>query len=141
MEAAGVLRRGTYNGPRPIPDMTGDFSLWKSQICQAVRGLCDIDFQPSTSWREAIANGSNFQQALQRLYVDSHFTEFLSWQAWRQAGLSTEAGTELLTLQQLLDAYDEPATDAGILLDPNWWVILSQAKKVIFLLLPKSPVK
>ena len=34
----------------------------------------------------------------------------------------------------MLDAYDEPDTDASILADPGWHTILAQAKKVMGLL-------
>ena len=134
MFGAGVAERKIYDEVRPLQDTTGDFKLWKSQVSQAVAGLCEIELQPDNSW-EGIKNGaSNFHRALSRLYVDSHFMEFLSWQAWWQAGLNESVGQELLVLQQLLDAYDEPASDAAVLLDPNWWVIIGQAKTVASLL-------
>jgi hypothetical protein len=138
MVRAGVSERKIYDEVRPVPDTTGDFNLWKSQVCRAIAGLCEIENRPGGGLREAIDGASDFHQALNRLYADSHFTEFLSWQAWRQAGLDESVGQELLTLQQLLDAYDEPASDAAVLLDPKWWVIMGQAKTVVALLTPAA---
>jgi len=103
-----------HSGPRPNPEMTQDFTLWKHQVRLAIGALCA--FAPPT--------GPGFRHALQDLYVEGHFTEFMAFQGWRQAGLSEAAGQALHNLQLQLDAYDEPDTDAAILADPHWWAIL-----------------
>lgn len=71
---------------------------------------------------------------MRELYVESHFTEFLSCEAWRQAGVDKATGEALFALQQLLNAYDEPETDAAILADPAWWAIMGQASRLATLL-------
>ncbi|MBF9223016.1 hypothetical protein [Hymenobacter ruricola] len=106
-----------YSGPRPNPEMTQDFTLWKHQVRRAIAGLCA--FAPPA--------GPGFHAALQHLYAESHFAEFMAFQGWRQAGLTEEAGRALRTLQAQLDAYDEPDTDVAILADPCWWAILGRA--------------
>ncbi|MDO7849948.1 hypothetical protein Q5H92_26550 [Hymenobacter sp. M29] len=94
--------------------MTQDFSLWKHQVRQAIRGLST--FEPPF--------GQGFRAALHALYIESHFVEFMAAQGWRQAGLGEEAGAVLLNLQTQLNDYDEPDTDVAVLADPRWWAIL-----------------
>lgn len=121
-----------YAGPRPNLDMSQDFSLWKHQLRLAISQLCSLDFPRGVS--QADATDAGFRAVMQELYSGSHFTEFLACEAWRQAGLDNAAGEALRTLQQSLNAYDEPATDAAIVADPAWWGILGHASLVVKLL-------
>ena len=110
--------------------MTRDFSLWKRTVQQAIVGLytfevSDDPAQPATA---------GFQTALGRLYGEGLFTEFLSYQAWRQAGLDDVASEALETLRRELDAYDEPDRDEAIMADPTWWAIMGLAMQVVDLL-------
>jgi len=111
--------------------MSQDFQLWKHQVRHALRSLCTLDFHRAAGEKGADAG---FRSAMQALYVESHFTEFLACEAWRQAGLNEAAGQALQVLQHQLDAYDEPATDAAIVMDPSWWAIVGQAALVVTLL-------
>lgn len=112
------------DGPRPNPEMTQDFNLWKHQVRHAIRGLSA--FEPPV--------GRGFGAALHALYIESHFAEFMATQGWRQAGLGEEAAAVLRTLQTQLDAYDEPDTDLAVLSDPRWWAILGVALQAVALL-------
>lgn len=112
--------------------MSQDFMLWKHQVYVALSQLCALDFPRGVHGAEA--NDAGFRAVMQCLYNESHFTEFLACQAWRQAGLNETIGEALQTLQHCLNAYDEPETDAAILADPAWWVILGQASRVLKLL-------
>lgn len=122
MSLAGSPPQTAYSGPRPNPDMTQDFSLWKYQVRQALAYLCDL------------SSGPGFRAALLGLYVESHFAEFVAYQGWRQAGLDKATSQALQELQRQLDAYDEPDTDAAILADPRWWAIRGHGLQVIALL-------
>jgi hypothetical protein len=121
-----------YEGPRPNPEMSQDFALWKRQIRVALDRLCALDFPRGVP--QAQATDAGFRAVMHGLYMESHFAEFMACQAWRQAGLPPATGEALHTLQRHLDAYDEPATDAAILADPAWWAVLGQAALVVDLL-------
>jgi hypothetical protein len=121
-----------YEGPRPNSEMSQNFLLWKHQVHVALVKLCALDFPRGVPAAEATDAG--FRAAMQELYIESHFSEFLAGDAWRQAGLSQATGAALHTLQRQLDAYDEPSTDAAIVADPAWWAVLGQALLVIELL-------
>ena len=121
-----------YAGPRPNSDMSRDFMLWKHQIRLALSRLCALDFPRGSHGAEA--NDAGFRAAIRQLYIESHFTEFLACEAWRQAGLEEPVGKALYTFQQCLNAYDEPETDAAIVADPAWWAILGQASQLVKLL-------
>jgi hypothetical protein len=108
--------------------MSQNFSLWKYQIRNALNRLCAVDFHQAAG---AQASDAGFRAAMQGLYIESHFTEFLACEAWRQAGLNDDAGKALQVLQHQLDTYDEPATDAAIVMDPGWWAIVGQAALVV----------
>ena len=110
--------------------MTQEFLLWKRQISQAIVGLCNIEFHQSGG-PGAKTDGTSFREAMNRLYADSHFAHFVSYHAWRQAGLNDAVGAELLLLQQQLDSFDEPEDDAAIQHDPYWASIIEQAQKVV----------
>ena len=121
-----------YTGSRPSFDMSQDFILWRHQVRRAVGNLCTLDTQQNAHKEEDTNNG--FHAAMRTLYVESHFTEFLACQAWRQTGLDEAAGSALHLLQHQLDAYDEPDTDAAIIADPTWQSIQHQATIVVTLL-------
>jgi len=93
--------------------MSDEYALWKLELRRAICNLCAIEFQQSGCWIGASSAGATFREAMSRLYDASQFVEFLTYQAWRQAGLDDAAGDELNELRLLLDAYDEPDTDAG----------------------------
>lgn len=114
-----------YQGPRPNPEMTQDFSLWKHQVRHAIEGLRAVKPRPLVP--ESMADNASFSTAMRTLYVGSHFAEFTAYDAWRQAGLDEATGEALKALQAQLDDYDEPDTDAAILADPTWWAILGLA--------------
>ncbi|WP_460547216.1 hypothetical protein [Hymenobacter daeguensis] len=118
-----------YAGPRPNPEMTWDFRLWKHQVRLALGKLCALDFPRGACGAEA--NDAGFRAAIRELYVESHFTEFLACEAWRQAGLDETTGRALFALQHQLNAYDEPDTDAAIVADPAWWAILDLALPLV----------
>jgi hypothetical protein len=119
------------DGPRPNPEMTQDFTLWRLQVRQAITGLCALDGRPGTVDRH---DCPAFRRALEALYVESHFTEFMACQGWRQAGLSAATGQALYDLQAQLDTYDEPDTDAAIVADPGWWAVRGLAGFAVALL-------
>ena len=119
-------------GPRPNPETSQDFIRWKHQLRRALRQLCALDFPRDVPAGQATDAG--FRAVMAGLYQESRFTEFMACQGWRQAGLANATGNALRTLQQQLDAYDEPETDAAIVADPAWWVILGQAMLVADLL-------
>ena len=121
-----------YAGPRPNPEMSQDFTLWKHQIRVALHQMCALDFPRGVPAVQATDAG--FRSIMEGLYQESHFNEFMACQAWRQAGLPNATGAALQVLQQQLDAYDEPETDMAIVADPAWWVILGQASLVVNLL-------
>lgn len=121
-----------YQGPRPNPEMSQNFSLWKHQVRHALEGLCAV--KPLPPAPEPAGGNASFATAMHTLYVESHFAEFVSFDAWRQAGLDETTGTTLKLLQEQLDDYDEPDTDAAILADPTWWAILGLALQLTDLL-------
>ena len=114
--------------------MASDYVLWKLDISRAIALLPDIEFQLSCCWVGATSDGGSFREAMSYLYSDYQLANFLTLRAWEKAGLKEAAAAELLTLKVMLDAYDEPDTDASILADPGWHTILAQAKKVMGLL-------
>jgi hypothetical protein len=129
MTSPGFPAKLHYAGPRPNPEMSQDFTLWKSQIRLALGRLCALDFPRGVPAQEATNAG--FHAVMQGLYGECHFTEFLSYQAWRQAGVDEPTGQVLQALQEDLDCYDEPDTDAAIVADPAWWAIVGQASEVV----------
>jgi hypothetical protein len=129
---SGLFTQSYYAGLRPNLEMRQDFTLWKHQIRMALRRLGALDFPRGVPSQQATDAG--FRTAMWGLYNESHFSEFLACQAWRQAGLSPATGAALLSLQQQLDAYDEPDTDVAIVADPAWWVVLGQILRVVDLL-------
>ena len=114
--------------------MASDYVLWKLDISRAIALLPNIEFQLSCCWVGATSDGGSFREAISYLYSDCQLANFLTLRAWEQAGLKEAAAAELLTLKVMLDAYDEPDTDASVLADPGWHTILAQAKKVMSLL-------
>ena len=107
-----------------------NFILWKTQIVQAIEGLNTIGYQFAGGWYD----NANFRAAIQRLYVDANFSEFLSYQAWRQVGVGEALGNKLESLRHQLDLYDEPDSDAAVLADPIWQAIQVHGREVAFLL-------
>ena len=118
--------------PVRLPPPTA--TAWKAQVGQAIAGLSEIEYQLSGCVAGEDHNGAGFKQALDFLYAESHFPQFLSLEAWRQAGLTDRAGSELETLRQQIDAYDEPDSDTAMMADPAWGAILFQAHKALRLL-------
>ena len=130
----GLLVPPRDTGPRPNPEMTQDFTLWKHQIRRAIEGLYAPALCSGARSPAMESDDATFHQAMHALYGESHFQEFLSCQAWRQAGLNEATGHALQALQQQLDAYDEPDSDAAIAGDPVWWAIQIQAQTAVALL-------
>jgi hypothetical protein len=114
--------------------MLNEYVLWKCELRRAIVCLQAVDFQATACWLGAGTGGTSFYQAMSHLYGDCKFPDFLALEAWRQAGLSPEAGKELQDFKNQLDAYDEPETDAAILADPLWHAILQAAARVADLL-------
>ena len=130
MPFPGLPPQLCYAGPRPNEEMSQDFHLWKRQVRRAIASLCTFEVGRGP---DRLTN-AGFHTAMHRLYVEGHFTDFLSYQAWRQAGVGETAGRALKELQRELDAYDEPDTDVAILADPTWWAIMGLALQVVDLL-------
>jgi hypothetical protein len=120
-----------FASPRPSKNMSEEFTLWRSRLKDAIGHLSSI--VPAAK-RKADSKHPGFDEAMSRLYIEAEFNDFLSYQAWRQAGLNKHAGKELDLLKQRLDAYDEPETDAEILNDPSWKLIVAQAHRVLLTL-------
>ena len=114
--------------------MLNEYALWKQELRRAIGCLREIEFKTSACWEGAEVSGSTFHRAINHLYQECKFPAFLSLQAWQQAGLDAKAGAELQAFKALLDAYDEPETDAAILADPHWHLILSHATRAEALL-------
>lgn len=112
--------------------MLTDYDAWKRELRRAIAHLLALTFQPHKDPTHPQA--ATFHGALARLYEDSQFPQFLALGAWQQAGLSPVAGEALQVFKSLLDAYDEPDTDAEIRADPEWHTILQQGAQVLDLL-------
>lgn len=112
--------------------MLNEYTLWKQQLHQAIACLHHINLLSSPCWQQT--QESVFQQAMNNLYQKCQFSDFLTLQAWRQAGLDAAADAELRTFKNMLDAYDEPETDAAILADQHWQAILQHATRATALL-------
>ena len=113
--------------------MIEDYLLWKVAIRQAICQLADFNKQQSNKLADE-GELTVFLSIVDCIYVNSRFTNFLAYRAWQQAGLSDAVGNGLIKLQQKLDAYDEPDTDAAIAVDPLWNEIVMLASTVIFLM-------
>jgi hypothetical protein len=125
-----------YEGPRPRPDITNDFSLWQEQVCLALQGLKHVGAPtPST----ADFPKTSFQQAMRELYGKSYFSAFISSRAWQQAGLEEQAEQQLQQLEQLLNAFEEPESDDLLATNLAWQDILTQTEAVAALLQPSAP--
>jgi hypothetical protein len=112
--------------------MLNEYTLWKQQLRQAIACLHNIHFLAAPCWQEA--EGPIFHLAMNHLYQECKFSAFLTLQAWRQAGLDAGACAELQTFKSMLDAYDEPDTDAAIMADQRWHAILQHATRAVALL-------
>jgi hypothetical protein len=112
--------------------MLNEYTLWKQQLHQAILCLHHINALNSPCWQKT--EGPVFQHAMKHLYQECQFSNFLTLQAWRQAGLDTAASAELRTFKYMLDAYDEPETDAAVMADRRWQAILQHATRVAALL-------
>lgn len=75
-------------------------------------------------------NISSYVEVMCRLFDDNHFDIFVDKTA-RQEGMSEKVVFELDKLRQLLNDYEEKEADEAIINDPNWKIIVMQAKKVI----------
>lgn len=75
-------------------------------------------------------NVSSYVEVMCRLFDDNNFDIFVDKTA-RQEGISEKVVFELGKLRQLLNDYEEKETDEAIINDPNWKIIIMQAKKVI----------
>lgn len=108
--------------------MSEEYALWKHDLRQALHHLCYIDFYLGSGHRGTEHYGAGFRAAMNVIYTDCRFEEMFALRAWEQAGLEEEAGRQLQWLKNLIDAFDEPDTDAAILAHPHWHRILQQAR-------------
>jgi hypothetical protein len=108
--------------------MTQEYALWKHDLRQALHQLRYIDFYLGSQREGGESYGAEFREAMNVIYADCRFEGFFALRAWEQAGLDEEAGRQLHGLKELIDAFDEPDTDAAILAHPQWHRILQQAR-------------
>ncbi|OGX87160.1 hypothetical protein BEN47_11835 [Hymenobacter lapidarius] len=116
--------------------MSKEYTLWKSELREALCRLRHIDFHLGHGDVGPESHGDNFREALGLLYTDGRFEQFFALRARQQAGLSEETEQKLQELKALLDGFDEPDTDAGIMADPQWHRILQKARAMDGLLAP-----
>ena len=65
------------------------------------------------------------------LYDDNCFEDFLAVNEWNKQNSLGDLHQELLSLGEMIDAFEEPASDAQILTDAGWKKITEQAKRAI----------
>lgn len=110
--------------------MSEEYVLWKHDLRHALRHLCRIDACLRRDASETESPGERFRTAMNVLYLECRFEQFFALRAWEQAGLDQEAGQQLQTLKSLIDAFDEPDSDAAIVAHPQWHAIVQQSRQL-----------
>lgn len=111
--------------------MANEYILWRNDLLEALRFLRNIEFQLNGCSAGASCDGRSFREAMYHLYTRCHFEKFVSLWAWQQAGFTEEIGRQIQELKALLDDYQEPDTDAEILMDPYWNFILFKTQQLL----------
>jgi hypothetical protein len=110
------------------PAMLDEFARWKVDLSQALRHLYFIEFYLGRGDRGTESYGARFRTAMHRLYHEGRFEQLFAVHTWQHAGLDEESAQLLQGLKALVDAFEEPDTDAAILADPGWHRILQHAR-------------
>ena len=87
---------------------------WTKQVVAAIEDVADTAFQQRT-WLGAGPEVSSFVETYCALYDDSGFACFLVQSDWKQTGLNNAVRQEMIRLDQLFKAYQEPGSYAEIL--------------------------
>ncbi|GAB3833364.1 hypothetical protein [Hymenobacter jeollabukensis] len=107
-----------------------DLTSWTERVVAAIGDVADLVFQ-QRAWLGTGPEISSFVETYCTLYDDNAFAAFLAQQAWPQTGLAPAVRQEMILLDQLLRAYQEPGSDAEILADPRWREVAHQAQRVL----------
>jgi len=103
---------------------------WTKRVVAAIKDVADTSFQ-QRAWLGAGPEMSSFVETCCTLYDDNGFDTFLAQPEWAQTGLKNAVRQEMVLLDQLFRAYQEPGSDAEILADPKWQEVVQQAQRVI----------
>lgn len=103
---------------------------WTNRVVAAIEDVADTAFQ-QRAWLGAGPEMSSFVETYCTLYDDNNFDTFLTQPEWAQTGLSNAVRQEMVRLDQLFQAYQEPGSDAEILADPKWHEVAQQAQQVL----------
>ncbi|RSK38432.1 SCO4402 family protein [Hymenobacter perfusus] len=103
---------------------------WTTRVVAAIKDVADTSFQ-QRAWLGAGPEMSSFVETYCTLYDDNNFDGFLAQPAWEETGLNDAVRQEMVRLDQLFQAYQEPGSDAEILVDPKWQEVTQQAQQVL----------
>jgi len=106
-----VVIRNIYNDIQELSDLGLQRKLWLNQNNDT--GLI-----------------SSYIELMCRLFDDDEFDFFIDTMA-PNYGLSNDLIKDLDRLRNMLRKYDEKETDEEIIIDPDWRIIVDQAKCVI----------
>jgi len=101
-----------------------------TNIYNDILEISDISFQKRAWLDKNESDCSSYVEVMCRLFDDNNFDSFVEQDA-KKYGLDPKLISELKTLQEMLNNYEEKLTDSEIIQDPNWMIIVNQAKKVI----------
>ncbi|WP_303312183.1 hypothetical protein [Hymenobacter sp. BT730] len=103
---------------------------WAKQVVRAISDVADTAFQ-QRAWMGAGPEMSSFVETYSTLYDDNAFDDFLAQPEWKLTGLNHAVRQEMVLLDQLFQAYQEPESHAEILADPKWQEVVQQAQQVL----------
>lgn len=106
--------------------------IFINNILEDIKELSDLNLQRKLWLNENNDTGliSSYVEVMCRLFDDNKFDDFINLIA-PKVGLSQELIFELNKLRYLLDNYTEKETDEQIINDPEWKIIVLQAKNVL----------
>lgn len=101
-------------------------------IYRMIDELANISLQRKLWLNEENDTGliSSFTELMNSLFDDFNLDDFIDNRA-SKIGLSNSTIFELNKLKNLLNSYNEKESDEEILCDPEWKIIVEQAKTVI----------
>ncbi len=104
---------------------------WTKSIYLSVKDISDIKLQERVWLDNTNGQVSSFVEMINTLYDDNCFEDFLSVKEWDEQRSLGKLHQELHVLKEMIDAYEEPATDAQVLTDAGWKRIVNQAKRTV----------